>query len=156
MVTEDSEQEHTRIAGEMGEETVRQLGLIYGGLIAVGVLMVQALLTASAIDTSARICVIAFAVALPLLAALVMVNRQETFRRHRSPSKTVPVAQAIGQAAAFVGLAAAFWHIDWIAGVVFLAAAFAGVLVHSAGFWRLEEGEQSEESDRLEDGADGA
>jgi hypothetical protein len=87
---------------------------------------------------SARISVIAFAVAIPLLAALVMVNRQETFRRRRTPSVNVAIAQGIAQSAALVGIVAGFWHIYWIAGVVFLAAALVGIGVHSAGWWRLE------------------
>jgi hypothetical protein len=133
------------LTGESGEEMVRQVGLIYGGLIVVAVYMVTPFLTTSSIDTSARISVVAFSVAIPLLAALVMVNRQETFRRLRSPSRTVTVAQSIAQSAAFVGLVAAFWHIDWIAGVVFLTSGIAAVFVHSAGFWRLEGGQQNSE-----------
>jgi hypothetical protein len=77
-------------------------------------------------------------VAIPLLAALVMVNRQEVFRRRWTPSVSVTIAQVIAQSAAFVGIVAGFWHIDWIAGVAFLAAGLVGVLVHSAGYWRLE------------------
>jgi hypothetical protein len=30
------------------------------------------------------------------------------------------------------------WHIDRIAGLGFLAASIVGMLVHSAGWWRLE------------------
>jgi hypothetical protein len=123
---------------EAGEEAVRQLGLIYGGLIGIAVVMVQPLVAARSLDVSARISVIAFAVAIPLLAALVMVNRQETFRRRRTQSVSVAIAQGIAQSAAFVGIVAGFWHIYWIAGVVFLAAALVGMGVHSAGWWRLE------------------
>lgn len=52
---------------------------------------------------------------------------------------SVTITQAIAQWAAFIGIVAGFWHIDWLAGVAFLAAGFVGVLVHSAGYWRLEE-----------------
>lgn len=37
-----------------------------------------------------------------------------------------------------MGLVAGFWHIDWVAGVCFLVAAFVGLGVRSAGFTRLE------------------
>ena len=127
------------LTGEMKEEVIRQLGLIYGGLILIGVYMVQPFLVAPSLDTSAKVSVIAFAVAIPLLAALVMVNRQEAFRRRRTTSITVTVAHSIAQAAAFVGIVAGFWHITWIAGVTFLAVGLIAVLVHSAGFWRVEE-----------------
>ena len=82
--------------------------------------------------------IVSFAVAIPLLAALVMVNRQEAFRGRRTPSVTVTVAQLVGQTAAFVGIVAGFWQIMWIAGVTFLAAGLVGVGIHSAGYMRLE------------------
>jgi hypothetical protein len=126
------------ITGKGGEEAVKQSGLIYGGLIGIAVIMVQGFLEAPSGDTSARVGIIAFSVAIPLLAALVMVNRQETFRRRRTPSVSVTIATSVAQGAAFVGLVASFWHIYWIAGVVFLAAGFVGLFVHSAGWWRLE------------------
>ena len=127
------------LSGEVKEEGIRQLGVIYGGLILVGVYMVQPFLAAPSLDASAEVSVIAFAVAIPLLAALVMVNRQEAFRRRRTTSITVKGAHAIAQTAAFVGIVAGFWHITWIAGVTFLAAGLIAMLVHSAGFWRVEE-----------------
>ena len=126
------------LTGEMGEEVVRQQGLIYGGLIGIAVVMTQAFLAATPLDVSGKICVIAFAVAIPLLAALVMVNRQEAFRRRKTPSISITLAQVIAQASAFVGIVAGFWHINWVAGVCFLASGLVAVLVHSAGYWRLE------------------
>jgi hypothetical protein len=125
-------------AGESGEEAVKQIGLIYGGLIGIAVVMVQPLLAAPSLDRSAKISVIAFSAAIPLLAALVMVNRQEVFRRRRTPSVSVAIAHGVAQSAAFVGIIAGFWHIYWMAGVVFLVAALVAVFVHSAGWWRLE------------------
>ena len=68
------------------QELVQQNSLGYGGLIAIGVVMVQPFLTAASLDLSARVCIVAFSVAIPLLAALVLVNRQEVFRRRRTKS----------------------------------------------------------------------
>jgi hypothetical protein len=99
------------LTGESGQEQLRQLGAIYGGLIGVAVLMVQPFLGATTLDASARVSIIAFAVAIPLLAALVLVNRQETFRGRRTTSLLATIAQTIAQLAAFVGLVASFWHI---------------------------------------------
>lgn len=126
------------LSGEGKDEALRQQGVIYGGLVGVAVLMIQPFLAEAAIDVSARISVIAFAVAIPLLAALVMVNRQETFRRRRTTSVMVIVAQSVAQAAAVVGIAAGFWHIHWVAGVCFIATALVAVGVHSAGWYRVE------------------
>jgi hypothetical protein len=120
------------------EEWIRQNNLAYVGLMGVGVVMVQPFLTAPALDLSAVICVVAFSVAIPLLAALAMVNQQEAFRRRATNSMTVSVAKAFAQMCAFVGLVAAFWHILWIAGVGILASGIVGVAVYSAGYVRLE------------------
>jgi hypothetical protein len=121
----------------LGEEWLRQENLIYGALMAIGIVMVQALLPYP-LDTSAMTCVLAFAVAIPLLAALIMVNRQEQFRRRRTNSRTVAGARAVAQGAAFLGLVAGFWHLHWIAGAAVLASSLVAVGVHSAGFTALE------------------
>jgi hypothetical protein len=119
-------------------EWLDQNNLAYGALTGVGVLMVQPFLTADSLDLSAAISVVSFSVAIPLLAALLLVNRQEVFLGRRTRSTVVSVAQAVAEGAAFVGLTAAFWHIHWIAGVGVLLSGVAGIGIHSAGFWRLE------------------
>ncbi len=123
---------------EQQQEWIRQNSAIYGGLIAVGLVLVQPFLTATPGDWSARICVIAFSVAIPLLAALVLVNRQENFRRRATDSMVVRVTRALAQLVAFVGVVAGFWHIMWLAGVGILVSGVAAMLVHSAGHFRLE------------------
>ena len=122
---------------ELRAEWLRDENLIYGGLMAIGIVLVQALLPYP-LDTSALTCVLAFAVAIPLLAALIMVNRQEQFRRRRTSSRAVTGARVIAQGAAFLGLVAGFWHADWIAGAVFFGSSVVAVGVHSAGFTALE------------------
>ena len=119
-------------------EWIRQSNLIYGSLAGAGLVLVQPFLTVATLDVSAMICVIAFAVAIPLLAALILVNRQEEFRRTQSPSRLVRFARMVGQGSAFVGLVAAFWHMSWIAGVVVFVVSCVGVSVHSTGYVRLE------------------
>jgi hypothetical protein len=112
--------------------------LIYGGLILIGLYMVQPFLTAPSLDASAKVSIVAFSVAIPLLAALVMVNRQEAFRRRLTPSVTVVLARVVAQLAAFVGVVAGVLahHVD--RRVTFLAAGVVAVGIHSAGYWRLE------------------
>jgi hypothetical protein len=73
------------------------------------------------------------AVAIPLLAALLVLNRQEEFRRRASMSALVEVAKAVAQASSFVGMTAAFWRISMVAGIVFLVVGFFAVGVHSSG-----------------------
>lgn len=122
-------------------ETLRQNGLMYGGLIGIGVVLVQPFLTsgAASLDLSAKICVIAFSVAIPLLSALIMLNRHETYRRRMTSSVVVLVAQQVALGLGFVGVVAGFWHIMTIAGIAILVGAILGVAVHSAGYVRVEE-----------------
>jgi hypothetical protein len=141
MVTVKEDAEYERWLGEdprQVREWLRQNNLTYVGLIAIGVAMVQPFLTAASLDLSAKICVVAFSVAIPLLAALVLVNRQEAFRRRVTKSVLVEIARVVAQGCAFVGVVAGFWHILWIAGVGMLASGLVAVAVHSAGWWRLE------------------
>jgi Na+(H+)/acetate symporter ActP len=127
---------------ELQQEWIRQDNLAYGGLIAIGIVLVQPFVAGASLDTSGMICSVAFAIAIPLLAALVLVNRQETFRRRRTSSRIVAVARTTAQASAFVGVVAGFWHIHWIAGVGVLVSALVAVGVQSAGITRLELGER--------------
>lgn len=120
------------------QEWIRQLSLIYSGLIGIGVVLVQPFLTAARLDRSARVCVLAFSMAIPLLAALVVVNRQEAFRRRMTRSVLVRTAQVVAQLCAFAGVVAGFWHIMWTAGVAMLVVGLVAVAVHSAGYARLE------------------
>jgi hypothetical protein len=123
---------------EQLREWIRQNNVIYGGLIAIGLVLVQPFLTATSLNWSAKICVIAFSAAIPLLAALILVNRQESFRRRVTDSLLVRATQSIAQLLAFVGVVAGFWHIMWLAGVGILVSGFAAMMVHSAGYFRLE------------------
>jgi hypothetical protein len=122
------------------QEWIRQSNLIYGGLAGVGLVVVQPFLTEPSLDPSALVCVIAFAVSIPLLAALLVLNWQEAFRRRSSKSLFVEGAKSVAQGSAFVGIAAAFWHMSIVAGIVFLAMGLVAMAVHSSGYVRLEYG----------------
>jgi hypothetical protein len=129
-----------RTAGQV-EEALRQNNLMYSGLIGVGVVLVQPFLTSgiASLDLSAKICVIAFSLAIPLLSALLMLNRQETYRRRATKSVLARVARASSLGLGFTGVVAGFWHIMTIAGVAVLIGGILGLAVHSAGFVRVEE-----------------
>lgn len=120
------------------QEWIRQLNVIYGGLIAIGIVFVQPFIGGEELDTAGLVCVIAWAIAIPLLAALVLVNYQETFRRRPTKSRIAGAARSLAQMLAFVGVVAGFWHVTWIAGVAMLAAGLVAVGVHSAGYAKVE------------------
>lgn len=124
---------------EQGQEKLQQSGLIYSGLVGIGVVLMQPFLTAEPVDLSAKICVLAFAVAIPVLAALITLNRQHAFRKRFAKSRIVAIAQVVGPVSAFVGTVAGSWHILWIAGVASLGFGILGVVVYTAGFASLTE-----------------
>ena len=119
------------------QEWLRESDLINGGLIIIGVYLVQPFLTAASLDLPARICVVAFAVAIPLLAALVLVNRRELSRHRPTRSRLVVWTRVVAQNLAFAGVVAGFWHIWWIAGIGLLAGGLVAVAVHAAGYLDL-------------------
>jgi len=120
------------------QEWLRESDLINGGLILIGVYLVQPFLTAASLDLSARICVVAFSVAIPLLAALVLVNRRELSRHRATRSRLVVWTRVVAQNLAFAGVVAGFWHIWRIAGVGMLASGIVAVGVHAAGYLGLK------------------
>jgi hypothetical protein len=120
-------------------EKLQQSGLIYSGLVGIGIVLVQPFLTAEPADVPAKICVIAFAVAIPLLTALIVLNRQETVRSRFATSTLVTCTQVVGPLSAFVGIVAGLWHILWIAGVATLGFGILGVVVYAVGFRNLLE-----------------
>jgi cation transport ATPase len=122
---------------EQQREWLRQNSVIYGGLIGIGLILVQPFLTATSLDLSAKISVVAFSVAIPMLAGLVLLNKEETFRRRYANSRSVRAAQVIAQGCAFTGVVAGFWHMWWLAGVGTLVSGFVAMFVHSAGYLRL-------------------
>lgn len=140
-MTEDVEQDPADwLRRQPGQERewIRQNNVIYGGMIAVALVLVQPFLTAGPLTGLPLVCVIAFAVAIPLLAALVMINQQETFRGRLTSSKTVNVARGLAMLASGTGIVTAFWHMSSIAGIVVLSSMVLAVAVHSSGYTRLE------------------
>jgi hypothetical protein len=123
---------------EQVQEWLQQKSLIYGALIGIGVVMVQPFLAAASLDLSAKICVVGFSVAIPLLAVLILVNRQEAFRHRLPRSAFIAIVDVVAQTSAFVGVVAGFWHISWIAGIGMLGSGVVGTAVLSAQYWRME------------------
>ncbi|MFI7667198.1 hypothetical protein [Nocardia sp. NPDC049526] len=112
----------------------KQNSLMYGGLIAIGVVILQGFLTASPLGVSGRISMIAFAISLPLLAVLLMLDEWQSGEQAPSPSMTDDAAKAIALLSSLVGVVAAFWHIDWSAGVAVIAAGVVALGVYGTHF----------------------
>ena len=131
------EQELRREPG-LADEWLRQNNLMYGGLVGICIVLVQPLVTNAAPSPLGLASVILFSIAIPLLAALILLNRQELYRHRLARSRVVIVAQSLAMGTAFAGIVTTFWEVSWIAGVGLLVSAFVAMFVHSAGFVRVE------------------
>jgi len=119
-------------------EWIRTETVINAGLIIAGIYIVQSLLASSFEDTAARISIVAWAVAIPLLAALGMLNVAQESYRYASYPLYLLIARGIAQASAAVGVASAFWHLWMPAGVVLIVSGVAAVALYAAYARRLE------------------
>src|SRR5215470_13312335 len=100
------------------EGWLQQDNLIYVGLIGIGVVIMQPFIAAARLDLPSIISVLAFSLAIPLLAGLMMLNLAQSVHHYAAYPWYLVLARAVGQGSAAVGVAAAFWHVLWMAGVV--------------------------------------
>jgi hypothetical protein len=113
--------------------------MIDTALIGVGIVMVQPYLTSPAITLIESISVIAFAGAIPLLSALLLLGLHENhYQQQTVNSLTVSLARMIARLSALVGLGAGLWQISGAAGVVFTLSSLLGIVVYSTGYWWLD------------------
>ena len=120
---------------------LQQDNLINIGLIGIGVVIVQPFIAAVSLDVPSKISVVAFSLAIPLLAVLVMLTQVQSLYRYASYPGYFVVAKSVGQVSAFVGVGAAFWHVLWIAGVVVSVSGIAGLALYATYYKRLERDE---------------
>ncbi len=112
---------------ELQEEWIRQSNTILAGLIGISVVILQALIAIKAQDPAARVALVAFALALPMLSVLVMLNVTLAKVRYASFPAYVTLAYVLGEGSAVVGVVAAFWHVSWVAGLLILLSSVAGI-----------------------------
>ncbi|HEX2646750.1 MAG TPA: hypothetical protein VHO95_05955 [Candidatus Dormibacteraeota bacterium] len=119
-------------------EWIRTEAVINAGMIVVGIYVVQTLLGTNYADVAARISIVAWAIAIPLLAALGLLNvAQETYRYASYPLYLL-VARGLAQGGAAVGIVSAFWHIWMPAGIVLVASAVVALGLYAGYARQLE------------------
>ena len=123
---------------EVKPEWTRQALVVYGGLIGIGVIILQALLSFQTLDLAVLISIISFAVAIPLLATMVLLNHAQTSYRYASYPWYLTLVILLGQGAAFIGIWAAFWHVSPIAGVLLPVSGVIGLIIYGVYLKQLE------------------
>lgn len=119
-------------------ELVRMDTLINVGLIVLGVYILQAFISNSVTDVAARVSVAAWAVAIPLLAFLVLLNQLQESYRYASYPLYMVLARGLALGAAMIGFGAAVWHVWMPASIVLIASGLGGFFIYQAYHRRLE------------------
>src|SRR6266851_6702129 len=90
-----------------------------------------------ATDLAARISIVGWAVAIPLLAALAMLNVVREWYRYTSYPFYWGIAWSVAHGAALIALGAAFWHIWFPAAIVLTASDVVGIALYQVSVHRL-------------------
>jgi len=107
-------------------------------LIVLGVYILQAFISTNVTDTAGRVSIVAWAIAIPLLAFLALLNRtQEAFRYASIPPYLVG-ARGLALGAAVMGFEAAVWHLWMPASVVLIASGLGGLFLYRTYHARLQ------------------
>lgn len=117
---------------ELQEEYLRETRAILAGLIGISVVIVQALIAINATDPAAVIALVAFAIALPMMGALVMLILVLGRYHYASYPPYFTFAYVMGEGGAVVGVVAAFWHVSWVAGALIVVSGLVGMGIYFA------------------------
>ena len=111
------------------EHNIGGLRLILGGLMAISLIIVHDFIAMGQLDLPAFISVLSFALAVPLMAGLLLISFRETTLGYFGYSRSISAFCYVSVFTDILGIDAAFWHISWIAGVVFAISGFVILIV---------------------------
>jgi hypothetical protein len=131
---------------------VKANALMFGGLIAISLIILQDFIPASNLDVSAWISVLALAAAIPCLAFTILLEniRKDFDLKFYSQIHWVFAGYLylFGVIVDLIGIGAAIWHIMWIAGVLFAINGVIGFIVYMRAEQKtLKEAKEKAEAD---------
>jgi hypothetical protein len=119
-------------------EWIRADTTVNAAFIVVGVYLVQTLLAPAPLTWRREYRSSGgWAVAIPLLAALAMLNVVREWYRYTSYPFYWGIAWSVAHGAALIALAAAFWHIWFPAAIVLTVSGVAGIASYQVSVHRL-------------------
>lgn len=138
---------------EIDLEWTKQAQIVYGGLIGIGVIVLQALISTPLLDLASLISIVSFAVAIPFLAIMVLIYHAQIQYGYTSyPWYLTPII-FLGQGGAFLGVFAAFWHVSWLAGILLAISGIAGLMIYTIYLKELERDHAGESASNLAKGS---
>lgn len=109
---------------------LQQTDLVYAGLAGVAIVFIQDYVAIVDLNLAATVSLLAFAIALSLLGALVVLNAIQAGYRYAPYPWWMTLAVTTALGASIVGIVAAFWSVSAEAGgVVVATAVLATILV---------------------------
>jgi len=115
---------------EISPELLRFDSLMDVALIVLGVYILQAFVATGVTDAAARVSIVGWAIAIPLLAFLALLNRTQESIRYSSLPPYLVAARGIASGAAVVGFGAAIWHLWAPASIVLIASGLGGLFLY--------------------------
>jgi hypothetical protein len=109
---------------------------IDAGLIAISLIILQDYISTGISDTPIFISVIIFSLALPLLvgsvfrAKVITETGYRDIEYYKKKFRITFLSGWIGTLCAFIGVDAAFWHLSWIAGLVFIIVSIFSFMIY--------------------------
>jgi len=103
------------------DDTLRFDLLIYSALLGISTIAMTQILPISRLDRALCVAVFAFAVAMPSLAALIIVDREKMGKPINIDTHWELVMSVAGVLSGIVGVTSIFFHFGVFVGVVFLA-----------------------------------
>jgi cobalamin synthase len=106
--------------------------VIFGGLLAISVVILQRLIALNSLDTPALIALISLSLSIPVLAAMIIVNLYELSVDPSSSDKETINLHVLywgGILNTITGITAEFWYASWIGAIVFVSSSvIAGIV----------------------------
>lgn len=116
-------------AQEIKERLKLFLTLVLSGLAGINIVILQGFISGGKLDIPSTISVYALAIAIPMLS-LSIVKLNVASPPVLLNSMRNLIALILGIVSSLVGLSAAFYHISWIACVIFVACSVAACLLY--------------------------
>jgi len=116
---------------------------VFGGLLAISLVILQAFISSGTSDLTSTITVFAFAFAVPQLAIATLISiidKDRKLDKFEGPTKISTwvyfILLMLTLLSDCVGIITAFWHYSWIAGIVALMSGCIGFIY--LVFWEYQ------------------
>ena len=103
--------------------------LLTGGLIAISIIILQALISLGKLDTPATVSIVALSISMPLSASFLFIRFvQRAYEINTYEWRIISILTSVSYIIGLIGITAAIWHASPLAGVVFLIVSISAII----------------------------